>query len=952
MKSLLYSVVIPGLMFLPCASAAAPQIVTDPAATPRELYAASRLADAIAKSGVSLGTGSRILAGTRSSSIFANTAAPPPFPEGATEAFRLKRSGNDWLVVGSDASGVLYGCLEMARRIEADRRLPAQLDVSDRPAFKIRGSNLFWMKQGHYDWAVTPENFPWFFDRTLMLRYLDELVNNRYNTIYFWNGHPFVYFLRLPQFPEARVLSDAELERNIDQLQWFTREADRRGIWTVLHFYNIHVSPAFAKAHEREGVRVQNPASTPLLESYMRHCVSEFVKSYPSVGLMLTAGEALHIKAEEFVRDAIIAGIKDSGKHPPLIVRQWTIDPYRFRDVIKPNYDNLYTMMKHNTEMIVSPYPDPRNATWISFGQSHIVNVHENGDIKPFRWGSPVFIQQMTGIWKSMGVAGFHLYPAVSWDWPITLDRADPQLSTIDRDKIWIEAFGRYGWNPDRPAGEEERFWKERLAKRFGGATSGNAIYNYYVKTGPVMPALQNIVNVFNMNYHPTAVSQEATLNGILHSDRWEDVGDYLARPLDDLTLQLFQEKFGELSATARKRPPLSVKEWVAEQESRQTADGIDPIRLSALLVSMAEDALAGLKSAQPVVQNDPEYARFVTDAKCILDLARFYRAKIEAAAEKGLYDAAGDSQHYDRMLQFDTESVAQYTALAQLATQAYRHATDLGDYYRWDITGKGFEQEAAFYREQAQIAQRGADVVYLGLDGPMSDATNSFHWLLEHAREAAGWSAQSYHLEANPFARAKLAVAYDTFSPGFTKYQPQLEQWIRSGGRLLIWDAMGRGGAGRLLDGISFAQNASLREGDRIQYLDQEHPLLNALTGSFLTLKPGDTLYSSIRAASSDWRELAYTVLHSGASNQFYTGSETFGPRWTSLMDPARVPVLLVRKMGAGEIVVAQMGRWNIAAQPDMDVVRNHAAESPLARFAENVVRWAGGGAAVAAGR
>jgi hypothetical protein len=952
MKSLLYSVVIPGLMFLPCADAAAPQIVTDPGATPRELYAASRLSEALAKSGVSLGTGSRILAGTRSSSIFADTTSLPGFAEGATEAFRLKRSGNDWLVVGSDPSGVLYGCLEMARRIEADRSVPAQLDVTDRPAFKIRGSNLFWMKQGHYDWAVTPENFPWFFDRTLMLRYLDELVNNRYNTIYFWNGHPFVYFLRLPQYPEARVLSDAELERNIDQLQWFTREADRRGIWTVLHFYNIHVSPAFAKAHEREGVRLQNPASTPLLESYMRHCVSEFVKNYPSVGLMLTAGEALHIKAEEFVRDAIIAGIKDSGKHPPLIVRQWTIDPYRFRDVIKPNYDNLYTMMKHNTEMIVSPYPDPRHATWISFGQNHIVNVHENGDIKPFRWGSPVFIQQMTGIWKSMGVAGFHLYPAVSWDWPITLDRADPPLSTIDRDKIWIEAFGRYGWNPDRPAAEEERFWKERLARRFGGATGGNAIYNYYVKTGPVMPAIQNIVNVFNMNYHPTAVSQEATLNGILHSDRWEDVGDYLARPLDDLTLQLFRQKFGEVSATARKRPPLSVKEWVAVQESGQTADGIDPIRLSTLLVSMAEDALAGLQSAQPATQNDPEYARFVTDAQCILDLARFYRAKIEASAEKGLYDAARNEHHFDRMLQLDAESVTQYAALAQLATQAYRHATDLGDYYRWDVTSKGFEQEAAFYREQADIARRGAEVVYLGLDGPMSDATNSFHWLLEHTREVAGWSAQSYHLEANLFTRAKLAVAYDTFSPSFTNYQPQLEQWIRGGGRLLIWDAMGRGGAGRLLDGISFAQNASLRAGDRIQYLDLEHPLLSALTGSFLTLKPGDTLYSSIRAASSDWRELAYTVLHSSTSSQFYTGNETFGPRWTSLMDPARAPVLLVRKLGAGEVVVAQMGRWNIAAQPDMDAVRRRAAESPLARFAENVVRWAGGGTAVAAGR
>jgi hypothetical protein len=145
---------------------------------------------------------------------------------------------------------------------------------------------------------------------------------------------------------------------------------------------------------------------------------------------MLTAGEALHIKSEEWVRDAVIAGIKETGKHPPLIVRQWTIDPYRFRDVIKPNYDQLYTMMKHNTEMIVSPYPDPRNSTWISFGQNHIINVHENGDIKPFRWGSPVFIQQMVRIWTSMGVAGMHLYPAVSWDWPVSLDRTEPSLAS------------------------------------------------------------------------------------------------------------------------------------------------------------------------------------------------------------------------------------------------------------------------------------------------------------------------------------------------------------------------------------------------------------------------------------------------------------------------------------------------------------------------------------------
>ena len=931
------------VMALRCGAA----VVTDPAATPRELYGAARIEAALTKTGVALPAGSKILAGTQSSSIFAG-AETGAVPSGV-EAFHLKHAGNNWLIVGSDPSGVLYGCLELTRLIEADHRLPGELDRSDRPALKIRGTNLFWMKQGHYDWAVTPENFPWFFDRALMERYLDELVDNRYNTIYFWNGHPFIYFLRLPKYPEARVLSEADLQRNMDQLQWFTREADRRGIWTVLHFYNIHVSPAFAKAHEREGVHVQNPASTPLLAAYMRQCVSEFVETYPSVGLMLTAGEALHIQAEEWVRDAIIPGIRDTGKRPPLIVRQWTIDPYKFRDIIKPNYDNLYTMMKHNTEMIVSPYPDPRNATWVSFGQNHIVNVHENGDIKPFRWGSPVFIQQMVGTWKSMGVTGMHLYPAVSWDWPTSLDRADPPLSVIDRDRIWLEAFGRYSWNPDRPAAQEEEFWKTRLAARFHSPAAGDAVYNYYVKTGPIMPALQNVVNVYNMNYHPLAISQEATLNGILHSDRWEDVGDYLARPLDDLTLALFEKKFGAVNAAVRKTPPLSVKQWVADQSSGKPAAGIDPIRLSHLLVSMAEDALHGLKTTS---SPDPEYARFTSDAECVLDLARFYAAKLEAATEKGLYDATGDDRHYDRMLTLDAESAAQYRALDDLASKAYRHATDLGYYYRWDTVDEGFQQELAFYRDQAKASARGADVVYLGLDGPMSDATNSFHWLLDQARTRAGWTAHSYHLDSHFLSRAKLVVAYDTFSPGFVQHEPELERWVRAGGKLLIWDPMARGGAGPMFEGLSFAQNSSLRTANRMQYLEGGHPLVQGLSGSFLDVGQDDSIASSIRSASGEWQELAYTVLDSMASGQFYRGDGTFGPRWMSLMDPSRAPVLLVRKAAAGEIAIAQMGRWSIPAQRDMDAVRRRASESPLAAFVENIVRWANSGAPLSASK
>ena len=925
-------------LLLSACSHAAVEVVVSPSAGAREQYGASRLRAALEDAGIRSPAGARVV-------LAVNRRR---FAAADSEAFHLGRTANDWIVEGSDPSGVLYGCLELARLAKLGRGLPAAIDRTDKPAFKIRGSNLFWMKWGEkgYNWPVTPENFPWFFDRALMTRYLDELAENRYNVIYFWNGHPFPCFLKLPRYPEARILPDADLDRNIEHLQWFTAEADKRGLWTVFHFYNIHVSPSFAKAHEAEGVKVENQAATPLLVAYTRYAVAEFIRNYPSVGLMLTAGEALRVKQEEFVRDAVIAGIKDTDKHPPLIVRQWMIDPYRYRDIIKPSYDNLFTMMKHNTEMVVSPHPDPRHKTWISFGQSHIVNVHENSDLKPFRWGSPVFVQQMARNWKAMGASGFHLYPMTSWLWPAALDRAS--LSTIDRDRIWIEAFGRYGWQPDRPAAEEDAFWKDRLASRFGSARAGEAIYNYYVKTGPIMPGLQNLVNVYNMNFHPTAVSQEATLNGILHSDRWEGVGDSLARPLDDLTLELYEKRFGRLSETARRSPPLSVKEF---RKSRR--DAIDPLKLSGLFVSMAEESLAMLEAAKASAATEgEEYARFLNDNRCVLLLARFYRAKIEAAIEKGSYDETGKTAHYEAMLRKLDESLEAYRKLARAASDSYRLATDLGEWYQWNTVLGSFEQEAAFYHAQFGLRDRGAEVVYLGLDGPMSDATHAFHWTLESLCARAGWSSQSYALGSNPFARAKLVVAYDLNSAGYARHAAALKAWVGQGGKLLIFDALARAGRNELLEGIEFSADTNRRGGAaQVAFAEAAHPLLEGLRGAATPLDaPG--LVPAVREASAEWEELAYTVIPNAGRRQFYSGSETFGPRWTSLMDPARVPVMLVRNYGKGSIVLAQLGAPSILPKRDMAADRLQEVPAFIRSLAGNLIGWAGARQAPAADR
>ncbi|MGH7992078.1 MAG: alpha-d-galacturonidase, partial [Limisphaerales bacterium] len=57
------------------------------------------------------------------------------------EGFRIDSTGNDDLVVtAGDDSGMLYGCLELARRIRDEGKVPTITNFADKPAFTLRGA--------------------------------------------------------------------------------------------------------------------------------------------------------------------------------------------------------------------------------------------------------------------------------------------------------------------------------------------------------------------------------------------------------------------------------------------------------------------------------------------------------------------------------------------------------------------------------------------------------------------------------------------------------------------------------------------------------------------------------------------------------------------------------------------------------------------------------------------
>lgn len=142
------------------------------------------------------------------------------------EGFHIYSGKNGVLyIIGNDASGALYGCVELADQINSTGKLPTQLTFSDQPEMVLRGTCIGLQKPdylpGHdvYEYPYTPETFPWLYDKALWIKYLDMMVENRYNSLYLWNGHPFSSLLRLKDYPYAVEVDDATLKKNEEIFQ-------------------------------------------------------------------------------------------------------------------------------------------------------------------------------------------------------------------------------------------------------------------------------------------------------------------------------------------------------------------------------------------------------------------------------------------------------------------------------------------------------------------------------------------------------------------------------------------------------------------------------------------------------------------------------------------------------------------------------------------------------------
>jgi hypothetical protein len=593
------------------------------------------------------------------------------------EAFVITRKGNTIVVAGGDASGALYGCLELAERIKLVKAFPDTINITDKPQMVLRGTCIGVQKPYYlpgrtvYEYPYTPETFPWLYDKKLWLQYLDTLVANRYNSLYLWNGHPFASLVKLKEYPYAVEVDDATFKKNEEMYRFLTAEADKRGIWVIQMFYNIIVSKPFAEHH---GIKTQDRERPimPLIADYTRKSIAAFVEKYPNVGLLVCLGEAMEGVGKddiEWFTKTIIPGVRDGlqalGRtdEPPIVLRAHDTDAPAVMKEALPLYKNLYTEAKYNGEALTTYTPRgpwaELHRTLSRIGTVQIENVHILANLEPFRYGSADFIQKsvqaMHGVYEANGL---HLYPQASyWDWPYAADSSNPKLLQIERDWLWYREWARYAWNANRNRTQEVDYWAGMLATRYGcSLEAGKKILEAYEESGEIAPKLLRRFGITDGN------RQTLTL------------GMTMPQLVNPTRFGLFTLLYNSEGPEGEMLSEYAQKEW-----EKQSHIGETPVQVINEVKVHGQKALDAIAAAEKeVTQNKADFAMLKNDMLCYNAMANHYAFKAQAALNALRYKHSKQLTDLQQVVAPLEQSVSWYRQLTNYTRSTYRYANSM----------------------------------------------------------------------------------------------------------------------------------------------------------------------------------------------------------------------------------------------------------------------------------
>lgn len=442
------------------------------------------------------------------------------------EAYNFTIDKKNIDITGGNGAGLIYGVLGLVESIKNGKK-PSQLQNHTESA--------------HYSLRAIKYDLPWdtyrhsfaldlHYDTCRDLKYwekfLDMMVENRFNALTLWNLHPYTFMIKPKNYPEATPFSDIEMKEWQALFRGIFKMAEERGIDTYIFPFNIFVSPEFAKAHNvvmdnlnHDHIMNTMADTSALVRKYTRECVTQVLQEYPELdGMGITHGEVMGgmtpTEREDWLHETIIEGMRLAGRKAKLIHRiPLSADKTSggstskeaesiTRKILeadaalgfleKPIYADLKYNWSHahsTTKLIkvhggklfdtyFNPIPENYKVTWTA----------RNEDFFCLRWGSPDFVRSHIAENSHAYNGGYFLgsecyIPAKDYFTKNT--NGTNWMYAFERQWLFYKTWGRLLYNPET----KNEVFSDDFTRRFG-ANGKNLLEAYsQVSKMPLMLA-------------------------------------------------------------------------------------------------------------------------------------------------------------------------------------------------------------------------------------------------------------------------------------------------------------------------------------------------------------------------------------------------------------------------------------------------------------------------------
>jgi hypothetical protein len=514
-----------------------------------------------------------------------------------------------------------------------------------------------------------------FWDRAAWDRVLRAWAAEQYNAVLYWvepwSKHGWQTFLiRHQKFPEARDLKPEQYDRAIEQVNWIFHRAHELGLKNILFTYSIVTTPAFAKAHGLVGLPVSESVDfrhtlaemgphfgvrNELTRAFTEAAVAELFQTYPELdGLHGAMGEAVPGKRSTWYQEAIVPGLKATGRNPMFLVESWMQPFDDFLTDIAPKqvYGNTWLSLQSNGEMFTDAKPYPTYVRWLE--QGHVPTVmevmHHNIE-NGFPFNSP----------------------RLAWEIVDEIRRFDSCRGIlawfpVDSHEFFLmrKALGYYAANPV-PYSDEP--WIAELESHYGDRKAAEHFLKAYDASARIVPE----VSALAWAPHDLGTSRLLILPYWYWTDdnsRW----NYLTSPVRCGTLlplryyakvvaqygPQFRDNDGSDWAKNREHPGSQELMWgLGDYPTTPEAHMRNVRRLGETALREAEQAM------QTVKLNRDEAQALYHYMKAYKLLADYYEQKVLAASAALIYEFGGGPAYRDSAQRLADEAVDRYRTAA-----------------------------------------------------------------------------------------------------------------------------------------------------------------------------------------------------------------------------------------------------------------------------------------------